>query len=139
MTFLGRLLGYLSIGVNLLLSLALLSLGLIAWFDGSPMRLDPIPNWTGSVTGTAILGGLAGLIAVVLAFRPGKISRAALVLWSLVVTVIFGNLFWSPLYRFNGFEDFKRSLWIFLGCLLVLFGSWLHLKNAPPRRPAYRT
>jgi len=134
MSFFSRLLGYVSVAVNLLLSLSLLFLGLIASFAATDMQLDLVPPWAGSVTGTVLLGGLVGLIAVVLAIRPGKLGRTALVAWSLLVTLILASAFWNSSYRFDGMEDFKRSAWILLGSVLVLVGSWLHRRNAAPKR-----
>ena len=134
MSFFSRLLGYVSVAVNLLLSLSLLFLGLIASFAATDMQLDLVPPWAGSVTGTVLLGGLAGLIAVVLAIRPRKFARTALVAWSLLVTFILASAFWSSSYRFDGMDDFKRSAWILSGSVLVLVGSWLHRRNAAPKR-----
>ncbi|MDA0205432.1 MAG: hypothetical protein O3A53_05805 [Acidobacteria bacterium] len=138
MSFFGRLLGYLSLIVNLLLSLALLGVGLIASFETSDLKLDPIPAWSGTVTSTVLCAGLLGLVAVVLAFRPSKAARSLHVLWSLVVLYIGSRAFWSSAYRFDGIEDFKVSLWIFAGYLLVLLGSLLHFKSAGSKRRGYR-
>ena len=139
MSFLGRLLGYLSVVVNLLLSLALLGAGVIASLDASDLKLDPLPAWAGTVTSTVLYGGLIGLIAVLLAFRSSKAARSPHVLWSLVVAYVGSRAFWSPAYRFDGIEDFKLSLWIFAGYLLVVLGSLLHVKNAGPKRRGYRS
>ncbi len=139
MSFLGRLLGYLSVVVNLLLSLALLGVGLIASFEPSDLKLPPIPAWAGTVTRTVLYAGLLGLIAVVLAFRSRKIARFPNVLWSLVVAYVGASAFWSPTYRFDGIEDFKLRLWVFAGYLLVVLGSLLHMKGAGPKRRGYRS
>jgi hypothetical protein len=139
MSFFGRLLGHLSVVVNLLLSLALLGVGLLAAFETSDLRLDPIPDWAGTVTRTVLYGGLLGLIAVVLAFRAGKAARLPHVLWSLLVAYVGAGAFGSATYRFDGVEDFKLSLWIFAGYLLVVLGSLLHFKGAGPKRPGYRS
>lgn len=134
-----RLLGYLSVLVNLLLSLALLGIGLIAAFESSDLRLDPIPDWAGTVTRTVLYGGLLGLIAVVLAFRSRKAARLPHVLWSLLVVYVGAGAFLSPSYRFDGPGDFQLSLGIFAGYLLVLLGSLLHVKAAGPKMIGYRT
>ncbi len=139
MSFLGRLLGYLSVLVNLLLSLALLGVGLIAVFETSDLHLGPVPAWAGTVTRTVLYGALLGLIAIVLALRSTKAARVPHVLWSLLAAYIGASVFWSPAYRFNGVEDFKFSLWIFAGYLLVVLGSLLHVKAAGPKRAAYIT
>ena len=139
MSFLGRLLGFLSVLVNLLLSLALLGVGLIAAFEPSDLNLGPVPAWAGTVTRTALYGGLLGLIAVVLAFRSSKAARLPHVFWSLLVAYVGFGAFWSPEYRFDGVDDFKLSLWIFAGYLLVVLGSMLHVKNTKPKRRGYIT
>ena len=138
MSFIGRLLGYLSLVVNLLLSLVLLGVGLIASFETSDLKLDPLPAWSGTVTSTVLYLGLIGLIAVVLAFRPSKAARSPHMLWSLVAFYIGSRAFWSPAYRFDGIEDFKLSLWIFAGYLLVVLGSLLRVKSAGSKRRGYR-
>lgn len=138
MSFLGRLLGYLSVVVNLLLSLVLLGIGLIAAFETSDLKLGPVPTWAGTVTRTVLYGGLLGLIAIVLAFRSSKAARLPHVLWSLLVAYIGAGAFLGPAYRFDGVEDFKLSLWIFAGYLLVVLGSLLHFKSAGPKRRGYR-
>jgi hypothetical protein len=139
MTLVARLLGYLSLVVNLLLSLALLGVGLLAAFETSDLKLDPIPDWAGTVTRTVLYGGLLGLIAIVLALRSSKVARVPHVLWSLLAASIGAGAFWSPTYRFDGVEDFRLSLLIFAGYLLVVLGSVLHVKGAGPKRRAYRT
>ena len=136
MSFFGRLLEYVSLVVNLLLSLALLGIGLIASFETADLKLDPIPAWSGTVTSTVLCAGLIGLIAVVLAFRPSKAARFPHVLWSLLVAYIGSRAFWSSAYRFDGIEDFKVSLWIFAGYLLVVLGSLLRVKSAGSKTPS---
>ncbi len=139
MSFLGRLLGYLSVLVNLLLSLALLGVGLMAAFEPSDLNLGPVPAWAGTVTSTALYGGLLGLVAAVLAFRSSKVARLPHVLWSLLIAYVGAGAFWSPEYRFDGLDDFKLSLGIFAGYLLVVLGSMLHLKGTKPKRRGYIT
>ena len=139
MSFLGRLLGYLSVAVNLLLSLALIGVGLLASFETSDLKLDPIPAWAGTVTGTVIWGGLIGLIAAILAFRAGKAARSLHVLWSLVAAYIGSSAFWSAAYRFDGIDDFRISLAVFVGYLFVVLGSLLHFKAGGPKRRGYRS
>lgn len=139
MSFLGRLLGYLSVFVNLLLSLALLAVGLIAVSEASDLNLALVPAWAGTVTRTVLYCGLLGLIAVVLAFRSSKAARSPHVLWSLLVAYAAAGAFLSSDYRFEGVEDFRRSLGIFAGYLLVVLGSILHVRGTKPKRRGYRT
>lgn len=133
MGFLGRLLGYASIVVHLCLSLALLVLSIVGVLSGSVMHLALVPDWFGSVAGTVCLGGLFGLAAAVLATRPSKLARTALVLWCLFVSWILASAFWSSSYRFDGMDDFTSSAWVLLGSLLLLIGSWAH-RSAAGRR-----
>lgn len=134
-----RLLGYLSVLVNLLLSLALLGVGLIASIETSDLKLDPIPAWAGTVTSTVVWGGLLGVIAAGLAFRSGRAIRSPHVLWNLVVAYIGASAFWSTAYRFDGIDDFRISLGIFVVYLFVVLGSLLHVKAAGPKRRGYRS
>lgn len=139
MSFFGLLMGYLSVVVNLLLSLALLGVGLIAAFETSDLHLGPVPAWAGTVTSTVLYAGLLGLIAAVLAFRSSKVARLPHVLWSLLVAYVGAGPFLSADYRFDGIEHFRLSLGIFACYLLVVLGSILHSKGSQPKRRGYRT
>lgn len=139
LTFMSRVLGYLSVLVNLLLSLALLGVGLLAAFETSDLKLEPFPAWAGTVTRTVLYGALLGVIAIALAVHSSKAARVPHVLWSLIVAYIGAGAFLSPAYRFDGVEDFRLSLGMFAGYLLVVLGSILHVKAAGPKRDGHRT
>lgn len=134
MSLLGRLLGYASIVVHLCLSIALLVLGVIGELSGSVMQMGLVPDWFGSVARTVCVAGLFGLVAVVLATRPSKLARTALVVWCLIVSWILASAFWSSTYRFDGLDDFTDNAWILLGALLLLIGSWVHRSAAGRKR-----
>ena len=131
MSFIGRLLGYLSVLANLALALLLLGMGFIGSMAGGDMKIDLIPVAPESMALTLLISGLAALVAVVLALRPGKLSRTPLVLWSLLVAAIPICALTRSSYRFDGEEHFRMGVWVFLGTLLLLLGAFYHRKLAP--------
>jgi predicted membrane channel-forming protein YqfA (hemolysin III family) len=134
MSFLGRLLGYLSVLANLALGLILLGMGFIGSMAGGDMKIDLIPVAPESMATTLMVSGLVALIAVVMALRPGKGSRTLLVLWSLLVAAMPICALTRSSYRFDGEEHFRAGVWVFLGTLLLLLGAILHRKYAPAAR-----
>lgn len=134
MSIIGRLLGYISLLANLGLALFLGGMGLIGALNGSKMRFDVIPASEESMASVLLYSGIAGLIAVVFALRPGRLSRTLLLLWSLLVTGILLCAFTRPSYRFDGQEHFRFGVWVFLGSLVLLFGSFMHWKLAGRKR-----
>jgi hypothetical protein len=130
MSILGRLLGYISILANLALALFLGGMGLIGVLDGSKMRFDIIPASEESMAQVLLYSGIGGLIAVVFALRSGRAPRILLVVWSLLVSGILICAFTRSSYRFDGEEHFRLGVWLFLGSLLLLFGSYMHWKLA---------
>jgi hypothetical protein len=134
MSFLGRLLGYLSVLANLALGLILLGMGFVGSMAGGPMTIDVIPASPESMANTLLISGLVALVAVVLALRPGRVSRTPLVLWSLLVLAIPICALTRSSYRFHGEEHFRMGVWVFLGTLLLFIGAWLHWKHAPSAR-----
>ena len=134
MIALGRILGYLSILTNLLLGLFLLGLGLLGAMEGADMEIDVIPASPESMSTVLILSGLFAIAAVVLALRNGRGARSLLVLWSLLVTSILICAFTRSSYSFDGIEHFRTGVWVFLGSLLLLFGSYKRWKITPAHR-----
>jgi hypothetical protein len=137
MTFLGRLLGYLSVLANLALGLALLGLGFVGSMAGGDMKIDFIPVAPESMANTLMISGIVALIAVVLALRPGKGSRTLLVLWSLLVAAIPICALTRSSYRFHGEEHLQMGAWVFFATLLLLIGSICHRKLAPAAKRRY--
>jgi len=134
MSILGRLLGYISLLANLAMALVLLGMGLIGSLSASKMRIDVIPASEESMAQVLIYSGIGALIAVVFALRPGRLSRTLLVLWSLLVTGILICAFFRPNYRFEGEEHLRLGVWVFLGSLALLLGSFLHWKLAGKKK-----
>ncbi|MEZ5366410.1 MAG: hypothetical protein R2748_29760 [Bryobacterales bacterium] len=134
MSFIGRLLGYLSVLANLVLALGLLGFGLIGSMDGGDMKIDLIPVEPANMANTLLIAGLIALVCVVLALRPGKLSRTPLVLWSLLVAGIPICALTRSSYHFNGEEHFRNGVWLFLGTLVLLIGAIYHRQLAPASR-----
>ena len=136
MRVIGRLLGYASLLANLALALFLLALGFLGSLSSSDLHVDVIPASPESMTTVLLLAGLGGLLSVILAIRPGRLSRTFLVLWSLLVTGILVCAFARPSYRFDGEEHFRFGVMLFIVSLGVLLGAFLHWKLAPRRTAA---
>ena len=112
MSFLGRLLGYLSVVVNLLLSLALLGVGLIAAFETSDLNLGPLPAWAGTVTRSALYGDLCwGLSPWCWLAAPAGPHACHTSSGAYLPAYIGAGAFISPAYRFDGVEDFQAQPW----------------------------
>lgn len=133
MKVLGRLLGYLSVLANLALALAALAMGLVGSSAGTEMHVALIPSDPAEVPKILMFSGVIGLVIVALALRPGRLSRALLILWSLLAPGLLLCAVFRPDYRFDGVEEFRLGVWVFLGSLLVLLGAFLHWKLAPSR------
>ena len=132
MSFIGRLLGYLSVLVNLVLALGLIGFGLIG--SGGDMKIDLIPVEPANMASTLLIAGLIALASVVLALRPGKLARTPLVLWSLFVAAIPICALTRSSYHFNGEEHFRNGVWLFLGTVVLLIGAIYHRKLAAASR-----
>lgn len=135
MIVLGRILGYLSILTNLLLGLFLLGIGLLGALEGAALKIDLLPVAPESMSTVLMFAGLFAVVAVVLALRSGRAARSLLVLWSLLVSGVLVAAFFRPSYRFDGEEHFRTGVWVFLGSLLLLIGSYKRWKITPAHRP----
>lgn len=134
MSFIGRLLGYLSVLANLALGLFLLGLGFVGSMAGGEMKIDLIPVSPENMALTLMVSGLVALLAVVMALRPGKGSRTVLVLWSLLVASMPICALTRSSYRFDGAEHFRLGVWVFLATVLLFIGAVYHRKLAPAAR-----
>jgi hypothetical protein len=118
--FLIRLFSYLfSLGLGLLCFL----LGTVALLAGaSTMQLEMIPWWSGVTLARGLAaGGLFGILASLRAMR-GR-WKLLLLLWNLV---IFGTLaygYYYSAYRFEGWTEFRQSLWFTGASAISLLGS----------------
>ena len=136
MRSIGRALGYLSLIVHFALSLFLLGLGAIGLMAGQDMTIDLLPAEPESTASTLLILGIVGLASVALALRSGRAARTLLVLWSLAVCFVLGSAFFRSAYKFDGMEDFRAGVWIFLGAVLLFIGSWFRCKITPHNKPA---
>jgi hypothetical protein len=118
--FLIRLFSYLfSLGV----ALVCLLLGTVALLAGaSTMQLEMIPWWTGDTLAQGLVfAGIFGVIASLWAM--GGRWKLLLFLWNLV---IFGTLalgYYYSAYTFEGWPEFRQSLWLTGAGALSLLGS----------------
>jgi hypothetical protein len=118
---------YYSYLFHLLLALFLVAVSGLALASGSGnLRLGMLP-WTGQTLTYAVFGGgLAGLIAVLLAMK-GTL-RIVFLLWSAVVAV-----FLIKGYIFSGYKfqvgEFRTAVYLIVASLIALPGAWFQLRR----------
>ena len=130
MRLLSVVLGSAAILVNLLLSLFLLGIGVLASSDSTGAHIDILPIEPESTPIALLVAGVLGLVAVALAFKSSRLHRCFLLVWCLVVTLVLLAAGFRPGYRFDGEDHFRMGVWIFLGSAVLFFGAFLHWKNA---------
>lgn len=116
-----RLLKLYSIAFLTVLCLFFLAIGIISKGTGNPLQFSQLP-WSGDSLATwLILLSLVGLAAVALGAR-GKL-RWLLALFALYV---FAQTVWGFYFgphRFEGYDDFRWSLWFSLAALAAMAGA----------------
>ncbi len=127
------LLRFYSYGLQLLISLILLALGLVATLsDNAGFEIDFLP-WSGKDLKMALLVlGAAGLLAVLLAIK-GTL-RFPFVLWTLATVHFLGRGIVASPHRFDGESDFKWALGLLGAVLLTVYGAWSRFKQPLGRR-----
>jgi hypothetical protein len=121
-----------SYGLQLLICLILLALGLVATLsDNTGFEIDLLP-WSGKDLRTAVLllGGF-GLLSLVLAVK-GKL-RFLFLLWTIGTVYLLGRGIFASSHQFDGESEFKWTLLLLLGLLATVWGAWSRLKQ-PLRR-----
>lgn len=130
----GRLLGYISIVVNLMLGVFCLGLGLVGRFAGHDMDIDLLPFEPENASTVLIAAGLFALVAVFMAFSKSGFARSLLLIWSLAVTGVLIAAFFRASYRFDGMDGFQSYGAYLAISLLALLGSGLHCCRTCRRR-----
>ena len=127
------LLRFYSYGFQLLISLILLALGLVATLsDNTGFEIDFLP-WSGKDLKTALLVlGACGLVSILLAIK-GTL-RFPFVLWTLAIVYLLGRGIFASPHRFEGESDFKWALGLLAGVLLTVCGAWSRFKQPLGRR-----
>jgi hypothetical protein len=110
-----------SLAFHLLLSLAMLAIGFVAWAGGhQTLQIGFLP-WTGAaLIYCLLLCGLGGLIITLLAAR--RTVRLLFVLWSLAVVVMLARGYIFSSYNF-GLTGVSTALYFMAASLLALIGS----------------
>ena len=116
--FLLRLFAYL---FELVLSLFLIGLGIVAWASGSNTLIFGDHYWQGvSLTRSILIAGIMGLASVLLA---GSRVRWIFPLWCLLVLVLMIRGFFLSSYSFTDANQFQFALWLSMGALIAFVGS----------------
>jgi hypothetical protein len=125
---LGMLLRIYSYLYELILSLFVLGLGLVAILSrGSGLHLGMLP-WTGHrLTHWLLLSGTAGLLSLSLALA-GKL-RFLFLLFSLAVFGLMVRGYFLGAYAFSGQDEFRMAIWMTLGALVAIFGAWSQVRR----------
>jgi hypothetical protein len=118
---------------NLGLALFLLGVGSIALASGEELHLKVIPGIAGEALKFTLIGaGLFALVSIFAAKSSRKRGRLLMFFWNLLVVSILVCALTRPSYRFHGAEQLCAGAVLFGLSILALWGSWLHVRSAPP-------
>jgi len=121
-----------SYGFQILISLVLFALGLVATLSDNAGFEIPMLPWSGKDLKIALLVlGCTGLILIALAVK-GKL-RILFVLWTLGTVYLLGRGIFASPHQFEGESDFKWALFLLAGVLATVLGAWSRFKQ-PLRR-----
>jgi hypothetical protein len=117
-----------SYAFQLLISLILLAVGLVATLsDNTGFEIDLLP-WSGKELRVSLLIlGAFGLLATFLAFR-GKL-RFLFLMWTLGTVYLLGRGIFLSGHQFDGENDFKWALFLLAGVLATVLGAWSRFKQ----------
>jgi hypothetical protein len=116
-----------SLAFHVLLSLAMIAVGLVARCSGNPSLNIGFLPWTGTtLTHILLLFGALGVALAVLAYF--RIVPVLFTLWSLAVVVMLVRGYFLSSYYF-GPTGISTALWFTLAALLALVGSALPLRR----------
>jgi hypothetical protein len=116
---------------DLVIAVFVLGVGFMGSLTGEEVHFKLIPALTGPPLVTAMLAlGIFGVLALLLAWRGGKLTRVPMVLWNVVILSLLVCAFTRSSYRFDGVDDFWNLVYITLLSILALAGSWMHLRRA---------
>ena len=135
MSVLGMLLRLYSYLYELILSLFLLGLALVAIAShGSGLNLGMLP-WKGRTLVHWLLGiAIVGLLSLLLAWL-GKL-RFLFLLYSVAVFGLMARGYFLGSYAFGGKDEFRMAIWLTLGAMVAIFGAWSQFRNGFRKKPA---
>jgi hypothetical protein len=115
----------------LIMAVFVLGVGFMGWLTGEAVQFKLIPVLEGPTLVNTLLGlGIFGLLALLLAWRGGKLMRLPMVLCNVVILSLLVSALARSSYRFDGIDDFWNLVYITLFSILALAGSWMHLRRA---------
>jgi len=115
----------------LIMAVFVLGVGFMGWLTGEEVQFKLIPVLEGPTLVNTLLGlGIFGLLALVLAWRGGKLMRLPMVLCNLVILSLLVSALARSSYRFDGIDDFWNLVYVTLLSILALAGSWMHMRRA---------
>lgn len=115
----------------LIIAVFVLGVGFMGWLTGEEVHFKLIPVLEGPTLVNTLLGlGIFGLLALLLAWRGGKLMRLPMVLCNVVILSLLVSALARSSYRFDGIDDFWNLVYITLFSILALAGSWIHLRRA---------
>jgi hypothetical protein len=120
---------------NLILGLYLFGVGSVALLSGETFRFDVVPGLEDrTLAGALVAFGLAGVLLTLAALRSIRATAWLTFLWNFLVVSILVCAFTRPSYRFAGMDHFMDGVYLFVLCLVALWGGWLQVRAARERR-----
>jgi hypothetical protein len=132
MRLIRKLFEMLAIAVNLGLGLFSFALGILGWIAHGELHVPLVPVDPEHVATSLVVAGAFGILAACLAIRGGRWNSFLMLLWSCGVVLVLGSTVFRSDFRFNGMTGFAEHGWMFLGSLVLLYGTWLRFRT--PRR-----
>ncbi|MFN0105598.1 MAG: hypothetical protein ACKV2U_26365 [Bryobacteraceae bacterium] len=115
-----------SYAFQLLISLAVLALGLVATLsDNTTLEIDLLP-WSGKELRISLLIlGAFGLLSTILAMK-GTL-RFLFVMWTLGTVYLLGRGIFASSHQFADWPDFRWALFLLSGVIATVLGAWSRL------------
>lgn len=117
-------LAYLGVVATLLISLFCVGLGLLGGVAGGEMFVDLLPVAPERQATALVAVGAFGLLAALLALRPGRWRNLPLLAWSLGLLAVVASTVFRSGYRYDGVADLKAHGWLALGAAVLSLVAW---------------
>ncbi len=123
-------LAFLGVAATLLISLFCVGLGLLGRVAGGEMFVDLLPVAPEQQASALVAAGAFGVLAALLALRPGRWRNLPLLVWSLGLLAILASTVFRSGYQYDGVADLKAHGWVALGAAGLTVVAWCRSRRA---------